>query len=297
MAAEVKTMGKVSTGLAALGLLLPTVTLGLDPGVARGVLTVEGEQVQLAHAYAWRHDNTEGLLDGAQLRILVTDREVSEYLLAGAMPLAVERMARDGRVRGVLLKLSADPPREAVNGTVLFPVASPELSLPSFVEATAQSGLRRLDLGDRRVVGAADYESHAPPRPDAGVAYAYSLEFNAPVFQDPPVSADLKGKAARTSAPARAFLAYEAALRAGDMSRVRQLLTPERYEEVQAFAARLGPSRFAEQAAGNLPPEKTRARQIKRVVVRGDRATVIFSQAGTRGFQALIQNADGWKVD
>jgi hypothetical protein len=45
-----------------------------------------------------------------------------------------------------------------------------------------------------------------------------------------------------------------------------------------------------------VPPTATRAKQIDQVVVRGDRATVIYKEAGARGFSFLVKDGADWKI-
>jgi hypothetical protein len=283
--------------LAALAAATPALTLALDPGTARGTLTVNGEKIALTHSIALRQDNAEGLLDGPELRLLLTDREVPPDALAGAVSWEVDRLGRDGDAKGVLLKFKADGPPRSVSGTVLYPPANPQASLPFFTLAGDGAGFKRFEKGDKRVVGEVEYRSNPEPFFKDMAVFDYAVWFSAPVFEDLPVTATLKGKEARASAPAQAFLTYEKALRAGDLARARPLLTPKKSRELESFIAQVGEAELKAQAGKMIPPTASRVRQIQRVVVRGARATVIYKEPGTTGIQSMVQEGGVWKIN
>ncbi len=276
--------------------LCPAAVLALDPGTASGELTVNGQRVALTHAYALRQDNAEGLMEGPELRLLFTDREVSPEVLAGPVLGEVDRLAREGAARGVLLRVAADRRPESVNGTVLFPPDDPQASLPFFSKSGAGAGFSRFQLGDNRVVGEAEMQSDRDPFFKDMAVYEYRVSFSAPIFQDRKVTATLKGKEARESAPARAFLAFEKALREGDLAKARAAVTPARWKELEVYLAQVGEAQFKAQAREMAPPTATRQKQIDRVVVREDRATVIYKEPGATGFQSLVREGEVWKV-
>jgi hypothetical protein len=45
-----------------------------------------------------------------------------------------------------------------------------------------------------------------------------------------------------------------------------------------------------------VPPTATREKQIERVVVRDNRATVIYKEGGARGFTMLMNEGGVWKI-
>lgn len=282
--------------LTGLAVLTPLPALALDPGTARGELAVNGQKVTLTHSYALRQDNAEGLMDGPELRLLFADREVSPEVLAGPVLSDVDRLAREGAVRGLVLRVAADRTPESVNGTVLFPPADPQASLPFFTKSGAGAGFTRFQLGDNRVVGEAEMQSDRDPSFKGMAVYEYRVSFSAPIFQDRKVTASLKGKEARESAPARAFLAFEKALREGDLAKVRAAVIPARWKELETYLAQVGEAQFKAQAREMSPPTATRQKQIERVVVREDRATVIYKEPGATGFQSLVREGEVWKV-
>lgn len=160
--------------------LLPAhAALAIDPGTAQGSLQVDGVTIPLRHAFAHLHDNAEKLLHRPrELRILLADRDVPQEALAGIAFLPLARLAREGRVRGLLLQLDADQPERGVL-TVLQPSVSP--ARPFLVQKIA--------LAHNRVIGE--------------IQYGERLRFNAPLFSEIPITADLRGKAALDSPQAR----------------------------------------------------------------------------------------------
>lgn len=282
--------------LAAIVAAIPAAALALDPGTASGDLTVDGQKVPLTHAYALRQDNAEGLMDGAELRLLLADREVAPDLLAGAMLGGLDQLARQDGIRGVLLRMTADRRPETVHGTILYPPRDPQMSLPFFTQTGKGGTFKRFELGDKRVVGEVEGALDTQGAFGGAAAYGYRASFSAPIFEDLPVTADLKGKSARESAPARAFLDFEKILRAGDLEKLRAALTPARWRETQAHLAQIGEAQFKAMTREMVPPTATRERQIERVIVRGDRATVIYRESGAKGFSSLVKDGGGWKV-
>jgi hypothetical protein len=279
--------------LLALLLVQASPVAALDPGIARGELRVDGEAVVLTHAYALHQDNAEGVLEGPELRILLADRDIPPGAIAGPLPWALERMARAGALRGVLLKLSPEPSPQAVNGLVLYPPATPQAALAFFTAA----GFKRLERDGQWVAGEIEHASEPHAGSQGVPAFRCEASFRAPVFEDVPVEADLRGRAARKSEPAQAFLAYEEALRSGVLARVEPLVTPAKYQELAAFASQAGEARVRSQAGDAVPPRDARKRQIGRVVVRGARATVIFTDPEGKGYQSLVRVNGDWRVD
>ncbi len=167
--------------LVALSLfLLPSnAALAIDPGTAQGSLQVDGVTIPLRHAFAHLHDNAEKLLHRPrELRILLADRDVPQEALAGIAFLPLARLAREGRVRGLLLQLDADQPERGVL-TVLQPAVSP----------TRPFVLQKIALAHNRVIGE--------------MQYGERLRFSAPLFSERPITADLRGKTALDSPQAR----------------------------------------------------------------------------------------------
>lgn len=166
--------------LALLLLVLPApAALAIDPGTVQGSLRADGVTVPLTHAFAHLHDNAERLLrHPRELRVLLADRDVPQEALAGIGLGPLRRMAREGRVRGLLLQVDADRPR---HGVVTLLRASVEPDQPLV--------MLRIAVAHNRVVGEIEYGGR--------------VGFSAPLFSELPVTADLRGKAALESVQAQ----------------------------------------------------------------------------------------------
>jgi len=80
----------------------------IDLGTASGSITIGQDTIVLKHSYAHLHDNAEGWLDTPkELRILLTDRDVSRDVIAGMNPFfTLSEMVREGKVKGALIMLA-----------------------------------------------------------------------------------------------------------------------------------------------------------------------------------------------
>lgn len=276
-----------------VGTLLPAPSLAIDPGWAKGTLTTARGEVALTHAYAMEHLDEEGVADGPELRILLSEHEVSETLLSGPFLTALERQVREQGLRGVLLRL--DPKRLAaapVHGTLLEAPADPQQSLRFFTLGGDAVGLDNLRVDPTRVTG------HARHAPVAGASadFAYDVTFSAPRFTDV-VRERLTGAKARDSAPVKALLAWERAVRAGDLDAAKAYATPGQMARLEAYRAAVGAEAFRREVGAGIPDQRQRERQIKEVLVRGDRASVVVQEKGARSVSVLVRQDGAWKVD
>jgi hypothetical protein len=268
--------------------------LAIDPGTAQGSLQVNQETIALTHSYAQRHDNAEGLLDRPkELRIVITDREISQDTLRGIVFLPIEQMAREGRVRGLMVRLDPNDHHNLLV-TLLFPPSTPGASLVNQTLSTSgQKAPIDLRISDNRVTGEIrhgdDRESGFTDLP----RLTYAVKFSAPLFHELPVTADLKGKAAQTSPQAAVLREKARILTKGDFEGLKRISTDRAYQAMQAFLAQAGPEAksFAKEAAADMEQS---IKRIQRVVVRGDRAVVIF---GGKEWTNLVREGGEWKSD
>jgi len=262
----------------------------IDEGVAKGSLVIEGRTIPLAHSYAHRHDNEEGLLDGPELRILLTDRKIDHTLLAGIHTAGLDDMARKGTVQGVLLTVDPRKPAAGARGVLLAAEKNPQKSLTSFSFSGSDSGFRKLTVGNNRVLGEAHHQS-----PRGAPAFEYAATFSAPLFHEEPITEKLAGARAMESAPFRAWAGYCQLLRAGDLESARQFATPATFREIDALVARAG-----RPAALKLLGERSQvpgAKDQPQVFMRGQRALIVFQAGEGRGFQSLTRAGGKWLID
>lgn len=278
-------------------LLLFLLLQAIDPGVASGTLQVGDQAIELKHAYAYRYDNEEGLLDGPELRVLLSDREVENDLLSGYDgPDRIEALVREGKLRGVLLRFDPRKQAEGLEGMLLFPPANPQASLVFFT-SSRRGDLKRLETLNDRVTGEAGHESRAGEFGEDVPAFKFSATFSAPLFHDERVTARLNGAAAVRSAPAQALLAFERALRASDYANAQPLATEAKWREIEFYRAQAGEAAFREAIRERIPAANERVRQISRVIMRDKRAIILLEEAGGSTAISLVQVEGKWKID
>ena len=166
--------------IAGLGFVLLAMTptaVAIDPGRAQGYFAVNGERIELSEAFAHLHSDREGRLPFTpELRIVLADRPVPQRSLAGLESLGVLDLAREGKVRGLLIRLDPGDP-----GTVLLDVLGPPSDesrrLASRQYRTTTPGLlENLRLSPQRVGG----DLTCPP----GESLQCKVHFSAPVFNE-----------------------------------------------------------------------------------------------------------------
>ncbi|MGH9768067.1 MAG: hypothetical protein ACREAB_11585 [Blastocatellia bacterium] len=268
--------------------------ISIDPGVAVGSLQVNGKNITLRHAYAHLHDNAEGLLDRPkELRVLLTDREVPPNALAGIVFLPVVDLAKQGRVQGLLFEMAPDDPNEVVMTLLYPPSETGQFVIRQSLSVTGEQLFKDWSLTSQRVVGAIERRDEQTSNRPEFPAISYSIRFSAPVFNEPPVTADLKGKAALDSPQLRVLSAKAAALTKGDFAALRSLSTERANRRSEAMLAQRGAevTRLARQGGaevGKIIPK------VQRMVERGDRAVAIFP--GKQWF-TFVREGGEWKSD
>jgi hypothetical protein len=284
----------------------------IDPGVAKGTLQVGDETIELKYAYVYRCDNEEELLDGPELRVLLADREIDHEILAGFDgPERVGALAKEGSLRGILLKFdlrkpvnessiqSLSQPTTQLSGTLLFPPPGPQASLIFFTSSGGET-LRSLQSANNRVSGEVQYQSReeqVTKDTDDFPRFKFSSTFDAPLFQDEKVTANLIGGAAVRSAPAQAMLAFERAIRSGDFASVQKLVTDDKWSEIQSYRAQAGETAFRTIINQMIPPTAQRTRDIKRVVIRGSRAVILLQDNGGKTGVTVALVDKVWKIE
>ena len=239
----------------------------------------------LTHAYAFERDNAEGMMDGTELRILLTDVAVPDAskmlarLVPSFGPLGTE--VRDGKIKGVLIKLDPAKPKDAAYITVLVP-GPPGQSFATITRSPAP--FETYAVANNRVSG-------------AGEIGPFKGSFDAPLVKMAPVTAHLKGKAAAESAPAKVFIATEQAMRSGDLATAQKGMTAGKWHVFEGFIKQVGPAEFAKQAAQFFPDAATRTAQIKDVVLRADSAFLIVDEGNGKLGVPLVLEGGAWKLD
>jgi len=271
--------------------LLPA--LAIDPGTAQGTMTADGITVPLTHAYALVYGNEEGMLEGPEMRVLLTDRDVPIAVLSGPILDRLDGMARKGEVRGLVLRLDLQQlAKGPINGTVLLAPADPETSL-TFLTLSGGEGIESLQVTDTRVSGKVAFSVAGDTPAESATAQA---AFGAPKFRDE-ISARMTGAEAASSPPAQVLARWNDALRNGDFEQLRSLSGDDKYHELEAFRAEVGNDGFRKVVASEVPSGDEVRRQIKEVIIRGNRAFIIIDDDEARNVATATRIGDHWVVD
>lgn len=267
----------------------------IDPGVAKGTLQINGKQVALTHAYAHLHDNAEGLLDfPKELRIVLSDQEVPQESLRGIAFLPVTRLAREGKVQGILIRL--DPAdRHGMYVTLLHRPADPGMSLLTLSRSdSAAEVIRNFRLGGNRVSGVVDHADTNAEGPAEMTRMSYSASFGAPLFQEPPVTADLKGKPAQNSPQMKVLREKAAMLKSGNFEGLKPLMSRKAWQHMDAFLRQAGAEAKA-MSREMLADLEQSLPKIQRVVVRGETAIAIIDPKSS--WFSFVKEGGEWKTD
>jgi hypothetical protein len=272
----------------------------IDLGTASGSITIGQDTIELKHSYAHLHDNAEGWLDTPkELRILVTDRAVSKDVIAGMNPFfTLSEMVREGKIKGALIRLDPSAPKSIVL-TLLTPPKDERNSLgnKTFSDST-KSPIDSFTISNVRVSGS--FQQAAESNPDMGwPAENYTFTFSAPIFNEPAVSATLKGKKALDSRQTKAVLAVASAMMEGDTEKVRKLSTERKNRQMSQSLAQLPPENMKTmlQEAGSQM-EQTIKKGTLTLIVRGSTASLLVrGKASGKSMFRVVQKNRGWLVD
>ncbi len=251
----------------------------IDPGTVQGTLKINDETIELKEAYAHFHDNAEGLLERPkEIRIVVADRKVPQESLRGIAFLPVTTLAREGKVRGLLLQFDPGDQSKMVV-TVLRTPSRQGASLMTISRVdTGQKLFKKLIVSKTRIDGETEYAEKGSPGSNDIPGISYTVKFSAPLFNELPVTADLKGKAAQDSPQAKVLREKIKALKKGDFDAVKRLSTERANRRTDLLLSRMGADQakmFAQEAAKE---DEGSLKNIKRVVVRTSSAVMIFSK-------------------
>jgi hypothetical protein len=280
-----------TAALAAAALAAAAGALAIDPGTAKGTLTLGAERIALTHVVAVQRDNAEGLLDRPnEMRLVLADREVKPEALWGIAFLPVTQLAMAGQVRGVLLRWDPANPEGYVL-TVLAKPAEPGGMLANTTISRSSGALPGVKIANNRVGGSAELTD------PVGNGARWSATFSAPLLHEPRVTDDLRGAAAKASPQVKALQAVQKGLAKGDWGVQRSLSTAAANQRFDAQMAQAGSpdakqmAEFAKMGSKELAGDLGK---VDRVVVRGERAVVLMGKSSWRHF-ALDGGA--WKID
>lgn len=266
----------------------------IDEGTAQGTLAINGESIALTNAYAHLHDNAEGLLDRPkELRIVLSDREIPHESLRGIAFLPVADMARENRIRGLLMTLDPNDESKVVVTLLKQPSKAGYSLMTLSLSATGEKIFTKLLLSNLRVTGEVEYADKREGGDQDLPKLAFAVKFSAPLFNELPVTANFKGKAAQNSPQAKVYRDKIDALKKGDFEAVKRLSSERANRRDAALLAQIdeqAKKAFAAEAAADM--EKS-LKQIKRVVVRGNSAVIIFSE---KQWATFVHEGGQWKT-
>ena len=225
-------------------------------GPAKGPITVNGKAIQINNGYAHLHDNAEKVLDvPKELRILLTDREVKESTLQGLVFLEVEEMAK-GKVQGILLRLNPDNPNKFII-TYLYPPTRPGAFLiTKTISTTGTDAFKKFKIGNNRITGETeDHDTRVDADPDS-LKFDISVKFDVPMFNEPAITADLKGKEAQNSPQAILLRKKADAMTKGDTKVLQKLSSARANKTAEAFLSHAGPQAVAFMKEGGAEMKK-----------------------------------------
>ncbi|MCC2673009.1 MAG: hypothetical protein K0Q72_5481 [Armatimonadetes bacterium] len=266
----------------------------LDPGTVSGKFLINGKPVELKFAYAHLHDNAEGILSRPrELRILLTDREVPPAALRGVMLLPVEQLAMEGGVQGLLFELDPAKPNSMVEVLLTKPSEEGTSLMRTTHSVEGAKLFKQWKFEPLRVVGAIDRQKEFDPDFPNLSASSFVLEFNAPVFKEPAVTADLKGPAVKTSPQMKAILEAQKVMITGNVAALRNMQSVRAAKQFE-LALKLQGVDAAKVMKQGAIEMKQMVTKIHRIVVRGDQAVALV---GKDSWLTMVKEGGAWKMD
>lgn len=268
---------------------------GKPAGTAKGAFVYAKKQVPLTYAYATMVDDVEGTrLSGPQkaLHILIADAPVPPEARKEVLNCA--DLVRSGKLK-MAVELRYDPVKKETFHATLFSADAAPQGNPLSVTLAGNAALRlqnlKIAVGSVSGVAQTDGPQEWLSVYGEGEKFRYRVEFRAPLEKPHAITATLTGQAAQDSPQAAAVVALFAAIHAKDMDAARRLSLPNpRLEEAYKTMDR---EEFWKMATQLSPTPDTFRRSLKKVIVRGDYATLLFGE-GDRMRAALRDGA--WKV-
>lgn len=270
-----------------LRILVASLALGYSVGAsaagessqAEAVLQINGKSFPLTSALVIQNGNEEGLKDGPRLLVFLSDKPIPLQAAGGASTLRAAAWARNAGVTAVVLR--GDPTGKNSGGTASV-LAAPGLEPGGFATLTDNQAFKELQVGASRASGRFVFN---------GSDTTLKGSFDAPIAPIV-VTEDVKDRVAVESAPAKAYLAYMAALKKGDLKEAARYATTERMKVIEQF--RSADAATFKSMAKEIPDGASLAKSVRRVVVRGDLASVVLS---SKEVNELTREDSEWKVD
>ncbi len=257
--------------------------------------TIGDNDIELKHVLVVDFDDTEGMGDGPQLRVLFSDKEIPQSELESPSLFNLDALAREGKLQGVLLRFDPKAETPEVYGTTYATLDNPQTSMPFFTLSGGAGGVDSLKVEKGILSGAVDGSGEGST--DFGTpSYAYEITFSAPVSKPAPVTT-LAGKEAMNSVQMKTYLKFEEAMGKGDLDTVKKMTTPEKAKQMDDFIAQVGKEQFIAMTKQMVSDPDTREKSLKGLYIRGDNTTIVFNDEGGKMSVNLKKKGDTWIMD
>jgi hypothetical protein len=296
-------MPLVIIGLGLFFAVAPAFSQNAYTGKASGTLTVDGKSTLLRYAYMVEVDNVEevGLLLAGPRQyqvIIFSDRQLPLASVANRNASFAERRSPAelfaplhktvvDTMRGIMLKVDM-PTQQPFDAQLLYPGVDSTFRASGAKVPDHVTGLTR---EGNTLAGTALLPTVQPTHRQKGPkTYQYRISFRAPMLSEPPVKEQWQGKAALDSPPAQAIREYLDTAQKGDVATLRRLTAKPHLP----YLNKPETLQFLKDADAS-----TLAEQVKRVVVRGDTATVMAGNEAPDYSQvamSLVRENGAWKL-
>ena len=268
---------------------------GAEDAKLKGTFTVDGKEIQLKHVLVIDFDDTEGMGDGPQLRILFSDKEVAQSELESPILFNLDALAREGKLQGVLLRFDPNAETPEVYGTTYAALDDPQTSMPFFTLSGGAGGVDSLKVEKGVLSGTVDGSGEGSTN-FGTPSYAYEITFSAPVRKPTPVTV-LTGKEAMDSVQMKTYIKFEEAMTKGDLDTIRKMTSEAKAKQMDDFIAQVGKEQFMAMTKQMVSDPATREKALRGVYLRGDNTTIVFDDEGGKMSVNLKKKGDTWIMD
>lgn len=252
-----------------------------------GTVTIDGQTIRITHAAAQLNDNAEKI-EVQPLTLVFADRPIPAGAIDGG-GWTLMRMAADGELRGLLLRIDPAAPQKA--SMVLL--AKRGDGQPGIVSASASSAegpvVQGFKLDASTVSGAFVRKDYA----DMQLSLSHSVRFAILLTHAPAISADLGAAQLKASVQYKALASLADAMQRGDLVTARRLHGTLARAELDAASAATDRASFVERMKKQGAYMKTQLPRYQRLVVRGNRATFIVAPDY---YQTMSLEDGEWKM-
>ena len=268
---------------------------GAEDAKLKGKFTVDGKDIELKHVLVIDFDDTEGMGDGPELRILFSDKEVAQFELESPILFNLDALAREGKLQGVLLRFDPNAETPEVYGTTYAALDDPQTSMPFFTLSGGAGGVDSLKVEKGVLSGTVDGSGEGST--DFGTpSYAYEITFSVPVRKPTPVTV-LTGKEAMDSVQMKTYIKFEEAMTKGDLDTIRKMTSEAKAKQMDDFIAQVGKEQFMAMTKQMVSDPATREKALRGVYLRGDNTTIVFDDEGGKMSVNLKKKGDTWIMD